>query len=311
MMFCDMSSPFQSHQQDCNPDKFLNFGSYKDETCYESNAPVIYREEEKTPQYWAKAIGQSPSSGSDSTCESNLHYDLSNLNFGSPSSEVYSNMDEQFGSQIDSDCRMYHSTSSSGMNSLYSPSALSPSHSTMDSPYNPESYISSDSEDDYKRAAKQRTRKVKNSDAYSPSDKNSKKQNKMKNFPGLIFQNMKTQATAGNQEYLKMIDLRNNEFVTLKTFLDGYNKQWKTWASIAKFVQKTPQEGKKALDMVLCFLNNHTLFEQWVLNGRMDESNKQLIRDRKGFFVTKFDELYASLKGVDLSQSSKKKVKAC
>lgn len=124
-----------------------------------------------------------------------------------------------------------------------------------------------------------------------------KKQNKMKNFPGLMIQNMKAKVIARDQNYLRFIDLVGSEKRDFDNYLSKYNKQAKTWKAIQEFLEINVELGLKALDIVFGFLDNENqdLFDEWVKNGRMNEENKKLVKERKAFFVGRFRELKANL----------------
>lgn len=162
---------------------------------------------------------------------------------------------------------------------------LSPADSSEHSCYN------SSTSKGRKASAKAKKQKSLDSPYSNSSPSKKKKQNKLKNFPDLIFQNMKTKVLGKDADYLRMTDIHQGEQSEFEAYLQGYNKQWKTWEAIKKFVKSDPYYGAKALEIICNFLRpeHQYLFDDWLAHGRMYEENKELIRVKKCHFIDNYE----------------------
>ncbi len=125
------------------------------------------------------------------------------------------------------------------------------------------------------------------------------KQNKMKNYPGLITQRLKTKLTT-DERFLDRIlrftriDLTSNEEDEFLEHVQGYSKDWKTWAKVSEHLNKNEKFGSIFLKVILAFLtrNFEKDYEEWLVNGKMNEKSKTLLRDSKEFFIEKFSSIH-------------------
>ena len=87
--------------------------------------------------------------------------------------------------------------------------------------------------------------------------------------------------------------LDNNQKQALKTLLQRFNKQWKTWKKLTQFIGSSRTYGSILLDIVSEFLSHEgsSFFLSWIDNGKMKADNKQLIKERKEFFVMGYGKI--------------------
>jgi len=147
----------------------------------------------------------------------------------------------------------------------------------------------SDSEDDYKPVRMPKGAKK------SSAPKKAKKQNKMKNFSGLIAQRVKTCLISGigfGKAFMERLVEKLGEEGRKRflKFLGKYEKQWKTWASIGKFVHSDEEMGQIFVSAIFEFLQvqNQEDFDLWVDGGKLKKENKELAKNSKDFFIKNF-----------------------
>ena len=134
--------------------------------------------------------------------------------------------------------------------------------------------------------------KIKGKEGEKP--KKAKKQNKMKNFPGLILQRIKTlilKNPAFCLIFLSHFDVKFHKGI--KDFIGEYQKEWKTWKSIKAYSDQNSRFGKYVFEAIFFFLadENVELYHEWIDNGRMGEGNRLLAKERRKWFTEKFQEL--------------------
>lgn len=134
-----------------------------------------------------------------------------------------------------------------------------------------------------------------------------KAQNRIKNIPGLIMQrvrsSIKTYFTRNprfeKQErrltYVEKVlgAMSKAEKDKILAFLDQYQKNWKTWNTIQKYLQTNPKCGAILLDVVLEFFGNEGLedFNDWLTSGKMGEKSKKAVTEMKDRIGQKFSKI--------------------
>lgn len=134
-----------------------------------------------------------------------------------------------------------------------------------------------------------------------------KAQNRIKNIPGLIMQrvrsSIKTYFTRNprfeKQErrltYVEKVlgTMSKPEKDKILAFLDQYQKNWKTWNTIQKYLQTNPKCGAILLDVVLEFFGNEGLedFNDWLTSGKMGEKSKKAVTEMKDRIGQKFSKI--------------------
>jgi hypothetical protein len=134
-----------------------------------------------------------------------------------------------------------------------------------------------------------------------------KAQNRIKNIPGLVVQRVRSSIKAyftlnpnlGKAEgrlayiertlgYLSKLDRER-----LLSFLEHYQKNWKTWNTIHKYLKTNPKYGGILLDVVLEFFaeNGKDDFNDWLISGKMGEKSKTAVQEMKLKIGDKFEKL--------------------
>lgn len=134
-----------------------------------------------------------------------------------------------------------------------------------------------------------------------------KAQNRIKNIPGLIMQrvrsSIKTYFTRNprfekQEKRLSYVEkvlggMAKPEKDKILAFLDQYQKNWKTWNTIQKYLQTNPKCGAILLDVVLEFFGNEGLedFNDWLTSGKMGEKSKKAVTEMKDRIGQKFSKI--------------------
>jgi hypothetical protein len=134
-----------------------------------------------------------------------------------------------------------------------------------------------------------------------------KAQNRIKNIPGLVVQRVRSSIKAyftlnphlGKAEgrlayiertlgYLSKLDRER-----LLSFLEHYQKNWKTWNTIHKYLRTNPKYGGILLDVVLEFFaeNGKDDFNDWLISGKMGDKSKTAVQEMKLKIGDKFEKL--------------------
>lgn len=142
----------------------------------------------------------------------------------------------------------------------------------------------------------------KSKDDYSPKKK---AQNRIKNFPGLVVQRVKStikmyvstkqqrgEVTNPRMSYVaKVVDSmeagQKNQFIS---FIDKYQKNWKTWNTIQTFLNMDPKLGRILLSVVMEFFGEegNEDFKDWITSGKMGEKSKDTVMSMKTHIANKF-----------------------
>jgi len=124
------------------------------------------------------------------------------------------------------------------------------------------------------------------------------KQNKMKNYPGLITQRLKTKLTNDGEFLTRILKFVNVQFTPSKKqgflqYVQEYCKDWKTWARVSAYLNRDPVFGPIFQKIILEFLTEkfEDDYEEWLVNGKMNEKSKELLRNSKSFFIQGFSSL--------------------
>jgi hypothetical protein len=134
-----------------------------------------------------------------------------------------------------------------------------------------------------------------------------KAQNRIKNIPGLVMQRVRSSIKGyftlspkleKQEKRLVYVDkvlstLNKSDKEKLLTFLEGYQKNWKTWNTIQNFLQTNPKYGGILLDVVLGFFGQDGLedFNDWLTSGKMGEKSKAAVTEMKDRIGTKFSKI--------------------
>ena len=134
-----------------------------------------------------------------------------------------------------------------------------------------------------------------------------KAQNRIKNIPGLVMQRVRSSIKSyftlnpkldRQEKRLGYIDkvlggLNKSDKERLTGFLEGYQKNWKTWNTIQKYLQTNPKYGSILLDVVLEFFNEPGKedFEDWLISGKMGQKSKTAVTEMKSRIGNKFGKI--------------------
>jgi len=132
----------------------------------------------------------------------------------------------------------------------------------------------------------------KSSQSTSPSSK----QNRMKNYAGLITQRLKTLLTTADKKFFRRIfarlgiELSSNEKLEFLAFVNQYKKDWKTWATVSKYLSTDSKYGPIFKRIIVEFLSARSDedFEDWLRVGKMNANSKMILRNDKQFFIDGF-----------------------
>lgn len=147
--------------------------------------------------------------------------------------------------------------------------------------------------------------KDKNSASKDPAKK--KPQNRIKNIPGLIVQRVRSSIKTffAQEPSVGFADrrlayvsrtlghLNKSERETLLTFLEGYEKSWKTWNTIQKYLRGNRRYGNMLHDAVIEFFGEDGKqdFEEWLTAGKMCPKTKQAVIEMKDKIYRKYCHL--------------------
>lgn len=133
-------------------------------------------------------------------------------------------------------------------------------------------------------------------------------QNRIKNLPGLIIQrvrssikmylNLKTpiQNVASRIQYAEKFlkDMNRMEKDGFLSYLEQYEKRWKTWNSILAFLKRDQKYGLIILDVIAEFLSESGKedFDEWLRSGKMCEKSKATIIEMKDKLAYKYSQIF-------------------
>ena len=149
-----------------------------------------------------------------------------------------------------------------------------------------------------------------------------KAQNRIKNFPGLVVQrvksSIKTFRSLKPQEAEKLESrfqyiakwlntMTKSEINAFLSFLDVYEKKWKTWNTIQNFLNRDRKFGRILLDIVDEFFGEGGKedFVDWLKSGKMGEKSKDTVMSMKEHIGNKFKLIV--LAGEDEEQMASRK----
>ena len=160
--------------------------------------------------------------------------------------------------------------------------------STLASSFSPVEFSNdSESEDEKDEKSVEKKKKGSSKSHKNGSKKDGKKpQNKMKNFPGLIMQRIKTLSKKYSKFFAQVIlkkKLFLNEQEKFKDFISKYNKNNKTWATIEEYLRNNLRFARGYLKLVYTFMSDEYQeeFDEWVNEGRMSLENQKYLKDMK------------------------------
>jgi len=153
--------------------------------------------------------------------------------------------------------------------------------------------------------------------SWSTSEKNEENpicekssQNRRKNLPGLILQRVRSTCLAYfDSRNIKIVDDQEGRFTyvrnvmqkytqrdlqKLKQYLNQYNKDWKTWKMVGKYLNGSGSPERMLREITTLFLENEGLndFNEWIKNGKMAIYTKNEIQTGKVWLKEKFKELF-------------------
>jgi len=135
-------------------------------------------------------------------------------------------------------------------------------------------------------------------------------QNRIKNLPGLIIQrvrssikmylNLKTpiQKVSSRIQYVEKFfkDMNRMEKDGFLSYLEKYEKRWKTWNSILTFLKRDEKYGIIILDAIADFLSESGKedFDEWLRSGKMCEKSKATILEMKDKLAYKYSQIFTN-----------------
>jgi len=135
-------------------------------------------------------------------------------------------------------------------------------------------------------------------------------QNPRKNLPGLVLQRVRSSCLgyfeSRNQRGLTEKEARFNyikkimekytqsDLQKLKQYLGQYNKDWKTWKMVGRYLRGPGNSEKMLREIIQAFLEKEGVndFSDWVQNGKMAKYTRNEIENGKGWIQDKFKELF-------------------
>jgi len=133
-------------------------------------------------------------------------------------------------------------------------------------------------------------------------------QNRIKNLPGLIIQRVRSTIkiclsieNPTERGYTRVLyvekflrDMNRKEKDRFLTFLEQYEKRWKTWHSILTFLNRSQEFGLIILEIIAMFLSDPGKqdFEEWLKSGKMCEKSKATILETKDLLAFKFSQIF-------------------
>jgi hypothetical protein len=139
------------------------------------------------------------------------------------------------------------------------------------------------------------------------SSSKKKPQNRIKNIPGLVVQRVRSsiktyyaqnpglnrQESRLNYVGKVLSGLNKSDKERLIAFLDQYEKNWKTWNTIQKYLATNTKYGGILLDVVLEFFTDDGKedFNDWLYSGKMKEKSRCAVQDMKFRIADKFEKL--------------------
>lgn len=90
-----------------------------------------------------------------------------------------------------------------------------------------------------------------------------------------------------------LIHVNKTDRERLLTFLEGYQKNWKTWNTIQNFLKTNTKYGGILLDVVLQFFGPDGLddFNDWLTSGKMGQKSKVAVTEMKEKIGVKFSKI--------------------
>jgi len=148
-------------------------------------------------------------------------------------------------------------------------------------------------------------------------------QNKMKNnqgtFAGKMKQLCKKDKDTNQDTRLfaeATVELSADKKEEFRTWASSYDKKWKTWATLKKFLGTNTEFGFIFVDMILLFLSDRFRreYDEFITQGHMGKETKNLLRrqDSKAFYTSKFKLVLDELHGeqINFEHSIKKSRKS-
>lgn len=150
--------------------------------------------------------------------------------------------------------------------------------------------------DDKDEEKKRRPRKSNNSPPNKGNKGSKKGQNRMKNFQGLIAQHVKTLSKSRSKFFCQVISKKKLFLEKPEKFLEfitRYDKSAKTWSALEKFFSTDLEFARGFLELIYSFLSDkyRAEFNDWLDKGRMNEKNKEVLRENKEAVLIKFKNL--------------------
>ena len=148
-----------------------------------------------------------------------------------------------------------------------------------------------------------------------------KAQNRIKNIPGLIVQRVRSSI----KNYLSLnpkldkqerrlgyvdkvlVNVNKNDRDRLLAFLEGYQKNWKTWNTIQNFLKTNTKYGAILLDVVLQFFgpDGNDDFNEWLTSGKMGQKSKVAVTEMKDKIGAKFSKILLKAEAQETNQKDK------
>jgi hypothetical protein len=148
-----------------------------------------------------------------------------------------------------------------------------------------------------------------------------KAQNRIKNIPGLIVQRVRSSI----KNYLSLnpkldkherrlgyvdkvlVNVNKNDRDRLLAFLEGYQKNWKTWNTIQNFLKTNTKYGAILLDVVLQFFGpeGNDDFNEWLTSGKMGQKSKIAVTEMKDKIGAKFSKILLKAEAQETNQKDK------
>jgi len=148
-----------------------------------------------------------------------------------------------------------------------------------------------------------------------------KAQNRIKNIPGLIVQRVRSSI----KNYLSLnpkldkherrlgyvdkvlVNVNKNDRDRLLAFLEGYQKNWKTWNTIQNFLKTNTKYGAILLDVVLQFFgpDGNDDFNEWLTSGKMGQKSKIAVTEMKDKIGAKFSKILLKAETQETNQKDK------
>lgn len=153
-------------------------------------------------------------------------------------------------------------------------------------------------------------------------------QNPRKNLPGLVLQRVRSSCLgyfeSKNQkgvpekherfDYIKKImeKYTQHDWQKLKQYLSQYNKDWKTWKMVGRYLRGPGNSEKMLREIIQAFLGKEGVndFGDWMRNGKMAKYTRNEIENGKEWIQDKFKELFEADEDKKEGKGARKKQKA-